>query len=226
MMECNAFRDEMLDVLYGEADPATRRRFEQHQQSCPVCRDELAGLRRLRRDLAAWPLPPALRAAAAGAGAARLWRSLALAAGVALALGVGFGVSRSELRYDEGSVALRLGRKGSSVPTHTLEQRLAALEARHVDQVRALRAEIARVKEEDETALLARVSEMIRRSEARQAVRVDTSMASLREETAAQRRYDLAQVGAGLSYLEGKTGLQAARTTELMGHVLQAAQKR
>ena len=34
----------------------------------------------------------------------------------------------------------------------------------------------------------------------------------------------MAQVGAGLSYLEGKTGLQAARTTELMGKVLLASQ--
>ncbi|HVR70793.1 MAG TPA: zf-HC2 domain-containing protein, partial [Vicinamibacteria bacterium] len=60
-MECNAFRDEMLDVLYGEGDPAARRRFEEHQESCAPCRAELLGLRRLRGQLAAWPLPPALR---------------------------------------------------------------------------------------------------------------------------------------------------------------------
>ena len=33
-------------------------------------------------------------------------------------------------------------------------------------------------------------------------------------------------MSAGLSYLEGKTGLQDARTTELMGHVLQASQEK
>jgi hypothetical protein len=33
-------------------------------------------------------------------------------------------------------------------------------------------------------------------------------------------------VSAGFSYLEGRTGLQVARTTELMGHVLQASQKK
>jgi hypothetical protein len=32
-------------------------------------------------------------------------------------------------------------------------------------------------------------------------------------------------MSAGLAYLDGKAGLQAARTTELVGHVLQASQK-
>jgi anti-sigma factor RsiW len=225
VMECNVFRDEMLDVLYGEADAATRRRLEEHQQSCAGCREELSGLRRLRQDLAAWPLPPALRPHAAGA--TRAWRPLAVAAGVILALGGALGLSGSELRYGQGRFAFRLGRESAATPDGVVEQRMAALEARHRDEMRALRAELARMKDRDDDAvLLARVSEMIRRSEARQTAFVGTSLASLRDETDAQRRYDLAQVGAGLSFLEGKTGLQAARTTELMGHVLQAAQKR
>lgn len=223
-MECNTFRDEMLDVLYGEADAAAERRFEEHQAACPACRQEMAGLRRLRRDLAAWPLPPALRprrALAAGG-----WRALRVAAGVLLALGAALGLSGSELRYDEGRLAFRLGRASEAVRDRTVDERIAALEARHRAEIQALRTDLARVEGEGDAVLLARVSEMIRRSEARQAVLVGASMASLRDETDAQRRYDLAQVGAGLSFLEGKTGLQAARTTELMGHVLQAAQKR
>jgi hypothetical protein len=79
---------------------------------------------------------------------------------------------------------------------------------------------------ERDEQLLSRVRDMIRESEARQGVILGASVAQLRDQTDAQRRYDLAQVGAGLSYLEGKTGLQVARTTELMGHVLQATQKR
>jgi hypothetical protein len=223
-MECNAFRNEMLDVLYGEADAATQRRFDEHQAGCPACRQEIAGLRRLRRDLAAWPLPLALRPRRALA--ARVWRALPVAAGVILALGAALGLSGSELRYEEGRLAFRLGRASVAVPDRTVDERMAALEARHRAEIQALRAGLARLEGAGDAALLARVSEMIRRSEARQAVLVGASMASLRDETDAKRRYDLAQVGAGLSFLEGKTGLQAARTTELMGHVLQAAQKR
>jgi len=223
-MECNAFRDEMLDVLYGEADAAAHRRFDEHQAACPACRQEIAGLRRLRRDLAAWPLPPALRPRRGRS--ARAWRVLPVAAGVVLALGAALGFSGSELRYDEGRIAFRLGRAPAAVPDRTVDERIAALEARHRAEIQALRADLAQAKDEGDAVLLARVSEMIRGSEARQAVIVGASMASLRDENDAKRRYDLAQVGAGLSYLEGKTGLQAARTTELMGHVLQAAQKR
>jgi hypothetical protein len=224
VMECNVFRDEMLDVLYGEADAATRRRFQEHQESCGGCREELSALRRLRQDLTAWPLPVQLRPRAAGK--ARVWQPLAVAAGVILAVGAALGLSGSELQYGQGRFAFRLGRARAATLDGTVEQRLAALEARHREQMRALRAELTRVQDRDEEALLARVSEMIRRSEARQTAWVGARMANLRDETEAKRRYDLAQVGAGLSYLEGKTGLQAARTTELMGHVLQAAQKR
>ncbi len=223
MMECNTFRDDMLDVLYGEGDAAARRRFERHQETCAACREELAAMRRLRGDLAAWPLPPALRPPAP---ARRSWRPLAAAAALVVALGAALGVSGSELRYDAGRVAFRLGRAEAPAGQPAVDERLAALEARHRLEIEALRAELRRARQHDEEALLAHVSDMLRRSEARQAVLVGTSMASLREENEARRRYDLAQVGASFSYLEGKTGLQAARTTELMGHVLQAAQKR
>ena len=67
---------------------------------------------------------------------------------------------------------------------------------------------------------------LIRESEARQAVVLDASVRGLAERSDAQRREVLAQVSAGFSYLEGRTGLQVARTTELMGHVLQASQKK
>jgi anti-sigma factor RsiW len=223
VMECNAFRDDMLDVLYGEGDPAARRRFERHQEGCAACRDDLAGMRRLRGELTAWPLPPSLRPPAP---ARRTWRPLATAAGLVLALGAALGLSGSEIRYDGGRIGFRLGRAEAAMGQPPADERLAALEARHRQEIEALRAELRRARQHDEQALLARVSDMLRQSEARQAVLVGTSMASLRDEAEARRRYDLAQVGASFSYLEGKTGLQAARTTELMGHVLQAAQKR
>ena len=223
MMECNTFRDDMLDVLYGEGDAAARHRFERHQDACAACRDELAAMRRLRGELAAWPLPPALRPPAPSG---RSWWPLAAAAGLIVALGAALGVTGSELRYDAGRIAFRLGRADAAAGPPAVLEHIAALEARHRQEIEALRAELRRARQDDEDALVARVSDMLRKSEARQAVLVGTSMASLRDETEARRRYDLAQVGASFSYLEGKTGLQAARTTELMGHVLQAAQKR
>jgi anti-sigma factor RsiW len=59
-MDCDAIRDDMLDVLYGEGGEAAVRRVEAHQAGCAECRRELASLRRLRGDLAQWRLPEGL----------------------------------------------------------------------------------------------------------------------------------------------------------------------
>jgi hypothetical protein len=48
----------------------------------------------------------------------------------------------------------------------------------------------------------------------------------MEERSEAQRRLDLARMSAGLSYLDGRTGQQVARATELMGAVLQASQQK
>lgn len=50
-------REPLLTYLYDESDPAERRRVEAHLATCETCRDELAGLRRVREDLLAWDVP-------------------------------------------------------------------------------------------------------------------------------------------------------------------------
>jgi hypothetical protein len=70
------------------------------------------------------------------------------------------------------------------------------------------------------------VRQMIQESETRQIVLMNAALAEQGQRAEIQRRYDLAQISAGLTYLEGKSGKQAARTTELMGQLLQASQKR
>src|SRR5206468_3453117 len=141
-MECDRLRDDRLDVLYGEADVSTRRRVEEHLATCGACREELAGLKRLRQDLRAWIVPERRVPAFVAPRRASVW--LPLAAGFLLALGAG----------------------------------------------------------------------------------LDTTLARFDRKEEAQRRYDLARVAAGLSYLDGKNGQHVARTTELMGYVLDAAHPR
>jgi hypothetical protein len=219
VMDCDAFRDEMMDLLYGEAAPGVARRLEEHQAACGGCRDELASFRRLRRDLAAWRTPAELGRAPVRLSFSRPY--LATAAALVLLVLGGLAVRGSELRYEQGRFAFRLGR-GSEASA--LPAALAAQEERHRREMDALRASVASAAREEET--LRKVQQMIAESEARQAALVSTGLGRLEERTEARRQYDLAQVGAGLSYLDGKAGLQAARTTELMGHVLQASQKK
>ncbi len=202
-MGCEEFRDRMLDVLYGEADESASRAWEGHQQQCAACRDEMGGLRGLRRDLRSWSDTGPRR----GAVIARLapaW--LPVAAALALAVGGAMALAASHQRVE------RIARE------------MQAQGERHRAEIDALKAE--RVAARDAEATLSEVRRLLRESEARQALVLDASLRGFAERTDAQRRDDLAQVSAGFSYLEGRTGLQVARTTELMGHVLQASQQK
>jgi hypothetical protein len=219
-MDCHSFRDEMMDLLYGEASPAVARRLEEHEAACRECRDELASFRALRRDLATWQVPAGPVRAPAFLASARAY--LAAAAAV-LALGLGGLAARgSEIRYENGRFAFRLGPapRPDAVPAA-----LAAQEERHRREIQSVRAALA-AAERNEAEILGKVQRMIAESEARQSAFLNASVTRLEERTETRRQYDLAQVGAGFSYLDGKAGLQAARTTELMGHVLQASQRK
>lgn len=220
-MDCSDVRDDMLDVLYGEASPAVARRVEAHQAECPACRAEMESLSSTRRTLQAWKLPELsrrVRGAWAWSG-----RGLAAAAGILIALGAGMGLAGSEFRYENGRVSFRVGRSGGDDDLRAL---LSSQEQRHRQEIQALRASLPGNDGLSDTRALARVRDMIRESEARQAVLLTSSLKDLAQSNDLQRRYDLARISAGLSYLDERNGEHVARTTELMGYVLQAAEKR
>jgi hypothetical protein len=221
-MDCDAFRDDLMDVLYGEADPATAHRFQEHQARCAACREEVASLRRVRRDLDGWVLAPRVASRVKP-----LLRPRYLAAAAAVLLSVTGGalvLAKGELRYPNGQVAFRVASPAPEVAE--LRQLLREQEERHQQALVELRtaqpASAAAPGDRDE--LLREVARLVRESETRQSVAVAASLSELADRTETQRRVDLAQMSAGLSYLEGKTELRAARTTELMGRVVLASQ--
>ena len=218
-MDCEAFRSDMLDALYGEGGEAAARRAEAHQLICADCRREMADLRRLRGDLAEWRLPEAMRRPQNTARTSRrIPVAWAAAAAVLLAAGVTTLSGGAELRRDHSGFSLRVGRSVDS-------QALAEMDRRHQSEIAALRTELAAARPADPQQLLRTVAQMIGESERRQEGARRDTVRTLRQRAEAQRQYDLARMSAGLAYLDGKAGLQAARTTELVGHVLQASQK-
>jgi len=50
-------RDQLVEYVYDEADPAGRARFEAHLASCDRCREELTEFRQVRTKLLAWDVP-------------------------------------------------------------------------------------------------------------------------------------------------------------------------
>ena len=226
-MDCSGLRDDLLDVLYGEASPETQRRVDAHVLACPSCRDELAAFRGVRKGLQGWRAPemrPFLPRRP-------LHRPLLLATAAALLLATGasFALRGSELRYEEGRFSFRLG--GGASETAAVHEALAAQDVRHQREIAELKALLAQEPRpaaavEGNDALLGRVAEMIRESEERQSKRAEAKLAGLADRAENRRRYDLARISAGLAYLDGKNGQHLSRTTELMGYVLEASQKR
>jgi hypothetical protein len=221
-MDCTDFRDDLLGVLYEEATPESRRRLEEHMGQCPACRDDLAALRTLRGQLQAWRLPLAGGPVAARQrGVPRVLRGLAWAAGLFLAVGAGVRLAGLSVELKQGPLTVRLGTSA----TAALEARLSEQEARHRRELEDLRASLAtRPVAEEGRGIPDAVRQLIRQAEQRQADAFEGRLASLEERAEARRRYDLARISAGLSYLDGKAGQQAARTTELVSYVLQASQ--
>ena len=210
-------------MLYGEAGAEARRLVEAHVATCSACRDELTSLRAVRSDLQRWKVPAARPLPFRRAG--RTPSFLAAAAALLLASTAALGLWGSEVSYAEGRFRLRLGRPG----TEDVHQALAAAEKRHLEEIGRLRAEFASFPRPEEPLpdlVTERLARLLRESEARQAQALEAGLSGLAERTETRRRYDLARIGAGLAYIDGKNGQQFSRTAELMGHVLDASQKR
>ncbi len=227
-MSCELEPETLIEALYGEAGPATLERVRQHVAVCGACRDEWQALTGLRRQLGTWKLPATPAPPRLGfATRTQLWR-LAAAAGLLLALFAGLGLSRAQLGYGPEGVALSFGSREAELrrllqeQEQRHEQALAALGARLAQQLPARTGAPAEVA----PATLAPVRRLIEDSERRQARRVALALSEQRERLELQRRYDLARISAGLSYLDGKNGQSMARTSELMGYLLQASDQR
>jgi len=215
-MECDkavdeALQGDKLDVLYGEADAAARARVSAHLESCGACREEMAGLGALRRDLGRWRLPLARPGFTPRGYVVPSW--LAAAALFLMAFAGTVGAS--------GYLSLRRALQAQ-------EARAALLERQQRETQAALQAQLARtpVSAAADQDLMQRVDARLSSSDELQRARLDRLFADWQEQAEVRRRVDMAQVAASLSYLDGRHGEQLARTNELMGYVLQASQKR
>jgi hypothetical protein len=210
-----ALQGDKLDVLYGEADAAARARVSAHLESCGACREEMAGLGALRRDLGRWRLPLARPGFSPRGYVVPRW--LAAAALFLLAFAGTVGAS--------GYLSLRRALQAQ-------EARAALLERQQRETQAVLQAQLARtpVSAAADQDLLqrvdARLDARLSSSDELQRARLDRLFADWQEQAEVRRRVDMAQVAASLSYLDGRHGEQLERTNELMGYVLQASQKR
>jgi hypothetical protein len=110
-----ANRDEtIVAFLYDELEPDQRRGFNAHLLTCTICRDEVAGLRAVRTQLARWE-PPALtslQSPVPGTSRPVWWHAVPAWAQVAAALlflGVSAGIANLDVRYDQNGLSVTTG---------------------------------------------------------------------------------------------------------------------
>ncbi|MGE0452901.1 MAG: anti-sigma factor [Vicinamibacteria bacterium] len=231
-MDCTTARERSVELLYGEADAETRGLLEEHHAACEACRADIEALRGVRRTLGQWKLPFSVERPVRLELPRRAsrWPLVAAAAGLILATGLSLRLANARVELRGGPLQFSLGGPSAS----QIEARLAAQEKRHNDELWALAARVEQVAAVpaagegapagDET--LAELRRLVSLESRRQQQELRASLARYEERAEARRRYDLARVSAGLSYLEGRTGQQVARTTELMNYVLKASQEK
>ncbi len=112
--------DVLMSYLYEDGDGEERRAFEAHLRDCSACANEVADLRAVRREMAAWAPPETVldfrivRAPAPVRGRwafPKLWAMPAWAqlAAASLVVGVAVGLSGLDIRYDQNGLVVRTG---------------------------------------------------------------------------------------------------------------------
>ena len=248
-LNCDALRDDIMALLYDDGDPSERSRARDHLAQCVPCRTEYADFKGVRKVLSGWSLPAAAPKTQNRFQPAWLPAGLAAAAGLILGIGIaveGRGVlfpataPDSAAKTETANPAPGRGDQATQFVSYAdLQELLKTQETRHQAEIADLRRSILQVSasspapaastnpgQAGSSALSATTIErLLRASEERQAKVVEARLAGLRTENDLQRQYDMAQIAAGLAYIDSRTGADAARTSELMKNLVRVTAK-
>jgi len=237
-LTCEALRDDIISLLYDDGELAERSRAREHLAQCVACRIEYADLKGVRKSLGTWSLP--VPAEIAPARTTPKWLHTGFAAAAGLALGIGITTAGRGLLSpvapapQTASVTAPAGTSSQTqyVSFEQFQEALKAQDARHSQEIERLRQSLVQnsgsapagpIRVSDGSA--AAFERMLRASEERQTRAFEARLVGLRNENDLQRQYDMAQVAAGLAYIDSRTGADAARTSELMKNLVRVTAK-
>ena len=246
-LNCEALRDDIIALLYDDGELAERSRARDHLAACVPCRIEYADLKGVRKTLGGWTLPVAAPIPAPRTKAFRLPQGLVAAAGVLLGIGlalagrslVSLAPSSSPIVAESApSSSQQAPLVGATAPQFVsydeLQNILKSQESRYQAEIADLRQTLTQVADSTPQGAGARavsnlspatVERLLKASEERQARMFEARLAGLRTESDLQRQYDMAQIAAGLAYIDSRTGADAARTSELMKNLVRVTAK-
>ncbi len=243
---CEALRDDIIALLFDDGDLAERSRAREHLAQCVPCRAEYSELKGVRKIMGDWSLPAAVPLPRSPVQAR--WFPAGLAAAAGLVLGIGVAVAgRNAFVAMSANPATVAGRPASGPATggaapssqyasyDQLQEMIREQESRHQTEIDDLRRALtqapdlsappgAEFKAGSNPSTVA-IEKLLRASEQRQAQMIEARLAGLRTENDLQRQYDMAQIAAGLAYIDSRTGADAARTSELMKNLVRVTAK-
>lgn len=236
-LNCEAMRDDIMSLLYDDGELAERSRAREHLAQCVACRAEYAELKNVRKELGGWSLP--VTAFEAPVGKTVRWFPTGLAAAAGLVLGIGVSMLARNVLTPAPSAPATAGAAHTPaarfVSYDELQELLQTQESRHQAEIADLRQSLVRVSEPEAPPASALksvsnvspavIEKLLRESEARQAQMVEARLAGMRTQVDLQRQYDMAQIAAGLAYIDSRTGADAARTSELMKNLVRVTAK-
>ena len=246
-LSCEALRDDIVALLYDDGDPGDRSRARDHLAQCVPCRMEYADLKGVRKALGGWNLPATAPLPQSRPNVRWLQTGLAAAAGLILGIGLAVAgratfVPASAPQTADASSAR--GTVNASAPQFVssgqLQEALSQQESRHQAEIADLRRSLTLISETSAapsnaipagtqrtaSALSpATIERLLKASEDRHARMIESRLAGLRTESELQRQYDMAQIAAGLAYIDSRTGADAARTSELMKNLVRVTAK-
>jgi anti-sigma factor RsiW len=240
-LSCEALRDDIIALLYDDGDSACKSRARDHLAQCVPCRAEYSDLKGVRKALKGWDLPVAAPLPQPRSTGRFLAPGLAAAAGLILGIGLAL-AGRNALAPAAPPASVASGASAANVQfvSHDqLQEALKTQESRHQAEIADLRRSLTLVSEGTASPgglpagslknvsnlSPATIERLLKASEERQARMFEARLAGLRTESDLQRQYDMAQIAAGLAYIDSRTGADAARTSELMKNLVRVTAK-
>jgi hypothetical protein len=252
MTMCNN-KELLVAYVYDDISDIDRGRFERHLRECAACRDEVADLRGVRSDLAAWTAPEPDFGFSIVQNRKPSWRAwwtpaFGLAAAAVLVLAAAAALAHVEISYGSNGFAIRTGwntaapqqAQRADAPRAGLEESEARRRAVDVSI-----SEINRRLQDLETTsrspqtrtvsnvgarisdaeLVRRFGEMLTQSESRQRQELALRMAQLIRDVDAQRVADLSRVQQGFGRIEAMTTNEAAAHRDLANYILTSSKQ-
>ena len=251
-----ANRDEtIVGFLYDELDAGQRRDFNAHLLTCTVCRDEVAGLRAVRTQLARWE-PPALaslQSPVPGTSRPAWWQAVPAWAQVAAALlflGVSAGIANLDVRYDQNGLNITTGWMKPAPPKLATAQPseggtklvtdqstaapwradLSALEQQLRTELRASQASspaapAVRAASSSDAETLRRVRVLLDESEKRQQRELALRIAEVVRDVDTQRKADLRNIDHTLGLVRNDLGVEVMKQRQSLNLLYRASQR-